>query len=161
MKESENQILRTSGVLLTSALLAICVFVIRSPWNSQGGQLEAEKALQKAQVVGYQIIHLYREAAVGEAGGKAAEALGSGRMPASVEPGSVEMRTSGTMGLDPWGQPYRYRFMGNDAKSAAKVVIWSSGPNKIIESHNLENEESLILEQPEYQGDDLGVVIAL
>ncbi|MFP5518272.1 MAG: hypothetical protein ACLGGX_00080 [Bdellovibrionia bacterium] len=153
MINQQNQEVRASGVFLTSLLVAACAFVLKSPWSGNSQQLEAEKALQKAQVVGYQIVQLYREATP-----MSGEISSNSRMPASAN--SLELRLLGTMSTDPWGQPYRYRFI-KESDEKLKVIVWSAGPNQKIETNELEKEESLILEQPKYEGDDLGITIAL
>jgi hypothetical protein len=63
------------------------------------------------------------------------------------------------MGTDPWGEPYRYRILSADEPQAVRVLVWSGGPNKRVETADLENEEAPVKGQPVYFGDDMGVLL--
>lgn len=157
MKNSEIQVVRTSGAIVSIFLMILCGTVLFAAWARETGQEERQKALKKAEVVGYQIAQLFRESAEKDL---TVSSVGT-RMPASaVAPD--EFRRVGTMSLDPWGQPYQYRLLTTDPKGPMKVLVWSAGPNKTIESSHLKDEEGhLQIEQLSFMGDDLGVSLSL
>ena len=155
MKNEQNQELSSSSLLAVIGLVGFSLAIIATPWNRDLQANKAEKALQKAEVVGYQIVQLYREATKDDI----AQISGT-RSPASVEASDKLIRTTGTMGQDPWGQPFRYRLLNAD-KSKIRILVWSAGPNQLAETSDLENEEKPLMAQPTYGGDDLGLVLTL
>lgn len=159
MKNEKKQELRSSGVLAMLGLVSFSLAIIATPWNRQSRDTRSEAALQKAEVVGYQVVQIYREASRQiVSSGKAGS-----RVPASaVEGESENLRNTGTMGVDPWGQPYRYRILaGGHRENAVRILVWSSGPNKQVESKALDDEEKALDIQPQYLGDDLGVLLSV
>ena len=161
MKDLENRELRSSGVITLLGLVALSALIVATPWNRAIQGQGSEEALQKAEVVGYQVVQIYREAAKNRA---PSVTLASARGPASVAPQSDELasmiRTTGTMGTDPWGQPYHFRILSSNA-SKIRILVWSTGPNRKIETSNLDDENVQLSFQPTYQGDDIGVVLSV
>ncbi|QLY25662.1 hypothetical protein [Bdellovibrio sp. KM01] len=162
MKNEKNQEFKSSGVLTLLGLVGFSATIIASPWNQSAQDSETKAALQKAEVVGYQVVQIYREATKVSAAPKVAS---GGRSPASISPkvdGIDSLRSTGTMGTDPWGQPYHYRVLPNAEKNSnIRIVVWSSGPNIKVESKDLENEDTKISGQPNFSGDDVGVVLSM
>lgn len=161
MKNKQNQEFRSSGLLSLLGLVALAAGIVVMPWNREIQDSRIEMARQKAEVVGYQVAQIYREAAGAEVG----LAKKSDRNPASVaavEGFSMEnLRSTGTMGIDPWGEPYRYRILSATKAGEVRVLVWSLGPNKKADTQGLENEEQAIKEQPVYLGDDMGVLLSV
>lgn len=159
MKNELKQEFRSSGLLSLLGLVVVAGTIVATPWNRQIQDSRIEAARQKAEVVGYQVAQIYREAANSEASLQEV----SGRKPASTGgEGGISMenlRSTGTMGIDPWGEPYRYRILSAGAPGAVRVLIWSGGPNKKVETANLDDEEIQVSEQPVYFGDDMGVLL--
>jgi len=155
MKYEIKQDFSSSSVLSLFGLVTLSLVIISMPWNRQSQDPQAIQALQKAEVVGYQVVQIYREAA------KAESASGS-RSPASVDstvPLS-QLRTTGTMGMDPWGMPYHYRILSSE-KQKIRILVWSSGPNKRVESTSLDNENQPVPRTPNYSGDDVGLILTV
>lgn len=159
MKNEKKQEFKSSGVLTLLGLVGFSASIIAAPWNRQNHDSEVELALQKAEVVGYQVVQIYREAAKvsGMPSGN------SGRVPASVGPEATleNLRTTGTMGNDPWGQPYHYRILSAEKNKPIRILVWSTGPNKKSDTPDLENETRALPTQPTYSGDDIGVVLSM
>ncbi|WP_415061262.1 hypothetical protein [Bdellovibrio sp.] len=155
MKNEEKQEFKSSGVLALLGLVGFSAAIIATPWNRQMQDSRAEIALQKAEVVGYQVVQIYREAAK--------NSHTSGRNPASVEEASTaeNLRSTGLMGTDPWGMPFRYRILSSDKAGHVRILVWSSGPNKKAETVALDNEEVAVTAQPVYSGDDVGVLLSV
>lgn len=157
----EKQHFSSSGLLSLVGLMAVAIGIISTPWNRELQDQRIETARQKAEVVGYQVAQIYHEASKteGSLGGS------SSRNPASVDgEGGLSLenlRSSGTMGMDPWGEPYRYRILSTEKSGSIRVLVWSSGPNKRVETKNLENEDVSVQGQPIYSGDDMGVVLSV
>lgn len=160
MNNEQKQEFKSSGVLTLLGLVGFSLSIIASPWNHSARDIDTEAALQKAEVVGYQVVQIYREAAKNSGVPSAAR---GGRNPASVAPvASLDsLRTTGTMGTDPWGQSYHYRVLSADQSKNIRILVWSSGPNGKIETVDLDNEDKKITAQPQYEGDDIGVVLSM
>lgn len=161
MKNEEKQEFKSSGVLALLGLVGFSTAIIATPWNRQIQDSRIETARQKAEVVGYQVVQIYREASKPVLPSN----KGSGRIPASVAESkslsAERLRSTGTMGLDPWGQPYHYRILSADQSGKVRILVWSGGPNKKIETADLDNEEAALKEQPVYSGDDMGVLLSM
>lgn len=155
MKNEQNQTLKSSSMLMLFGLVSISLLIISTPWNRAVTDNKTEKTMQRAEIVGYQLVQLYREASKSMHGN-----VKSARGPASTAIDISDLRTTGTMGLDDWGQPFRYRILSTD-QNKLRVLIWSSGPDKKVQTAELENEEVLLPVQPSFIGDDIGVVMAM
>lgn len=160
MNSEKKQEFKSSGVLTLLGLVGFSLSIIASPWNHSVHDTDTEAALQKAEVVGYQVVQIYREAAKNSG---APAASRGGRNPASVAPApSLDgLRTTGTMGTDPWGQSYHYRVLSAEHTKNIRILVWSSGPNGKIETADLDNEDKKLTAQPQYEGDDIGVVLSM
>ncbi|MGZ3769243.1 MAG: hypothetical protein ACXVCP_06365 [Bdellovibrio sp.] len=161
MKNKEKQEFRSSGILTLLGLVGLCAILIATPWNRQINNDQIEIARLKAEVVGYQVVQIYKESLkVSQQSNKNTNL----RRPASSvvsEKNAASLRNIGTMGMDPWGEPFHYRLLSSDEAKITKVLVWSSGPNKKIESINLANENLTLTDQPSYFGDDLGIVLSM
>lgn len=162
MKNEQKQEFKSSGVLALLGLVGFSTAIIATPWNRQVQDARTEKARQKAEVVGYQVVQIYREAAKTQKVGEQA----SGRLPASLSEEAglspENLRSTGTMGTDPWGQPYRYRILSTEAKTGKiRILVWSTGPNQRIETASLDDEDKPLDNQPLYEGDDIGVLLSV
>jgi len=158
MKNQEKQEFKSSGVLTVLGLVGISALIIATPWNRKNADSPSENALQKAEVVGYQVVQIYREASRSQT--VFLDNSSQDRLPASAAP--IEpLRTTGTMGTDPWGQPYHYRILSAADAAKVRILVWSTGPNQKIETVALEDEEQSVPQQPSYAGDDLGVVLSV
>lgn len=161
MKTKEKQTFKSSGLLSLVGLMAFSSAIIATPWNRQIQDSKSEIARQKAEVVGYQVVQIYREAAKNSV----KSPISSGRGIASVDESQAfspeNLRSTGTMGVDPWGQPYRYRILSADKSGKVRILVWSTGPNQKVETVALDDEESPIKEQPLYSGDDMGVLLSM
>jgi hypothetical protein len=158
MKTEQIQEFRSSGVLTITGLIGLALAIIATPWNRQMEDTSSKDALHKAEIVGYQVVQIYRDASANSS--KNAE---QNRLPASISSDGLSdsIRTTGTMGLDPWGSAYHYRILSADDRGSVRILVWSSGPNKIMESTALDNESTLIQTQPSYSGDDVGVLLSM
>lgn len=150
----KNQDLKSSSLFVVIGLFILCSAIVTRPWSRNSDVRTSVIAVQKAEVVGYQIAELYRGTAAG-GGGK-----NSDRGPASIKSEPIEIRETGTVGKDPWGGAYHYRLF-DAAESQIKIVVWSLGPNQKVDTLELDNEEKKLAGQPIYQGDDLGVVLTI
>jgi type II secretory pathway pseudopilin PulG len=157
MKNQEKQEFKSSGVLTLLGLVGTSALIIATPWNQETQISRSENALQKAEVVGYQVVQIYREASRSQ--GVFLDKSSKDRMPASAAP-AEPLRTTGTMGTDPWGQPYHYRILSASDAPKVRILVWSTGPNRKIETTELEDEDQQ-LQQPSYAGDDLGVILSV
>lgn len=155
MKIKQNKELKSSSMLAMFCLVGLSIAIIATPWNRSMSESGSEKALQRAEIVGYQLVQLYREAS------KNPEDVSSaGRAPASAVSELPDLRTIGSMGQDPWGQAYHYRILAAD-KNKLRVLVWSSGPDRAVQSSEFDNEDVKLPGQPIFSGDDVGVVMTM
>lgn len=160
MKNEQIQEVRSSGMLLIMGLVGLSLVIVATPWNRQFQDSRVEVALQKAEIVGYQVVQIYREASKPSLSDDK-----KSRIPASVSSSEsafpADLRSTGTMGTDPWGAPFRYRILSADKSGNVRILVWSTGPNQKVETADLDNEEAVIAGQPTYAGDDIGVLLSM
>lgn len=164
MINQQNQQFKSTGLLALLGLVAFCLAIIATPWNRQMRDSGHENARQKAEVVGYQVVQMYREASKNPASSAAPRSRGpasAAGSEASPELSMQNLRAIGTMGIDPWGRPFNYRIISADPGGRVRILVWSTGPNLKVESHQLENEQVAISSQPLYGGDDIGVLLTM
>lgn len=155
MKNKEKQQFRSSGVLTMLGLLGLSGAIIATPWNRSLQDSKSDECRQKAEVVGYQVAQIFREASKARVQKDSVDTRG----PASVAPMGLEsQRSTGSMGLDPWGQPYKYRILSS-TPTHVRIVVWSSGPNKTAETLELDDEGTNLANRIAYVGDDTGIVL--
>lgn len=144
MKIESNQDIRTTGVISVIILLSVCAIAASPLWSSKSKE-ENEITLRRAESLAYQIIEIQKL--------KNADHLNS-RSPASVDQVAL---TEGHMGLDPWGQPYRFQVVNHG--SERRVVVCSLGPDRQLQT-NLSNLDSSRDSSPlKIKGDDVGVTV--
>ncbi len=162
MKDEQKQEFKSSGVLTLLGLVGFSMALIATPWNRETHDSRGENVRQKAEVVGYQVVQLYREALkIQVSSGKSGE-----RQPASVSGEQAlspeNLRSTGTMGLDPWGQPFHFRILSaSQQEGKIRILVWSAGPNKRVDTAYLEDETKSLDSQPTYKGDDVGVLLSV
>ncbi len=155
MNIKEKQQVRSSGLLTMMGLVALSLGIISVPWNKSFQTSQSDECRQKAEVVGYQVAQIFREASKNNL---QKDKIGV-RGPASVGGDSLaEARSTGTMGLDPWGQPYRYRILSADP-THVRILVWSAGPNAKVETAELDDESYSLPTRIAYAGDDTGIVL--
>lgn len=154
MKTKENQKLSYKNLVFMSSLAGLMGFMAVPSWTRQRDEDRVVNAKRHAEVLGYQVFEIYREAAINTRPGVS----NSSRTPASVAPVEGEplnFREAGSIGNDPWGQPYRYKILSVQDKQM-RVQIWSAGPNKLFET-----DDKAGVAAESYTGDDVGVVLSM
>ncbi|HEX4923026.1 MAG TPA: hypothetical protein VFV50_03035 [Bdellovibrionales bacterium] len=79
--------------------------------------------------------------------------LGGGRIPASDEQ-ILSAR-------DPWGQPYKAKFLRNPYGIPTHLVIWSPGPNGHHDTASVESSAKVGAMAVVFDGDDLGFITSV
>lgn len=157
MKTKENQALSYKSTLFMCSLVGLLGFMAVPSWTKQRDEDRVVSAKRHAEVLGYQVFEIYREAAR-----NTRPEVTNSRGPASVGPAELDamhFKDAGSIGNDPWGQPYRYKILSANLQSAdepMKVQIWSAGPNKVFET---DDKPGLAAES--YIGDDVGLVLSM
>lgn len=159
MKSTQNQDVRSSSLLSSFGLLVFSLIIVTAPLNRHFKDSRIEAAARQAEVVGYQVAQIYREATRVEGNFNQISTRSVASVGGDLNDPMENIRRIGTMGADPWGQPYHYKIISADRIQGVKVVVWSAGPNMKIETAELQSENTEIVKQPSYSGDDLGVVI--
>jgi type II secretory pathway pseudopilin PulG len=146
MKNEQNHKLGFIQLAVGFGLLALVGLISLPSWIRH---LEEEKVIdaqRHAEILGYQVFEIYGEAARNTYSIPAS----SSRSPASAQPA-----VAGSIGKDPWGQPYRYKILSSSG-SELKLQVWSAGPNKRFETADEPGTES-----DTYLGDDVGIVLSM
>lgn len=143
-ENEQNQVVKSLGVISTLLLLIVCGLIMAPVWNGSPNEND-EKAMRRAEGLAYQVMDIH----------KAAQK--NSRTPASSS-------NDGHIGMDPWGQPYRYRVLKNVAKTTNEnpkynVVVWSSGPNKRADTRDANLDSDRDDFDAKFDGDDVGVVV--
>lgn len=139
-------------------LMVLVAGITILPLGLQSRDNKTEQTLVLAEEIGTQVVAIYRDASRMEPENE--------RSPASIAKGGLrglkeEFRSTGTTGKDPWGTPFQYRLISEDDSGNVRILVWSAGPNKKIESFELLDEGKEIKYQPVYSGDDLGVLLSM
>lgn len=79
--------------------------------------------------------------------------VGGGRIPASDE----QILTA----RDPWGQPYRAKFLKNPYGIPTHLVVWSPGPNGQQDTASVESSAKVGAMAVVFDGDDLGFITSV
>ncbi|MBK9322189.1 MAG: hypothetical protein IPM97_04390 [Bdellovibrionaceae bacterium] len=154
MKNDENQTLSKRYFAMGLGIFAILGFFSIPTWTRQRKEEMEVSAKRQAEVLGYQVFEIYSDAA---RNASVLDLVGS-RSPASLKAidGDISnLRESGSIGSDPWGQPYRYKIL-SAALDQLRVQIWSAGPNKTFETSDRPG-----IPADSYDGDDVGLVLSL
>jgi len=125
MNNKENQYVKLNSIIGIVGLSLVVLLMLAIPWSDTWSESKPLRARQKAEILGYQLIQLYQE----NLKTSSQENLKNSRSIASVDTDLVEFKPEGLMGLDPWGQPYRYTIQKSGVDQV-RVVIWSMGPNQ-------------------------------
>jgi type II secretory pathway pseudopilin PulG len=138
MNNQTYQIVKLKRYGLLLSLLGLVFFALLPAWNRHRTEAKLINAQRQAEVLAYQAFEIYRSSAKDPTRG-----------PASASQGG------GSLGTDPWGQPYRYKIL-NAGKDQLKVQIWSAGPNRNFETTDLDG-----IAAESYGGDDVGIVLSM
>lgn len=66
-----------------------------------------------------------------------------------------------SMGIDPWGRPYRKNIVRDMGGKPAHVVVWSLGPNGVAETSNIDPDQRRERFTVRFGGDDFGTIASL
>lgn len=113
MNIKENQYVGSSKWMLMLGLGLLVLLLVIAPAGRHAQEAQVVRAKQSAEVLGLQLAQVYNK-------------VQKSRGPASAED-SEEFKGEGLIGLDPWGQPYKYNVLKTD-QGIARVVITSDGP---------------------------------
>jgi type II secretory pathway pseudopilin PulG len=116
----KNQSFRTVDLLIVVSLVATIGAIVAIVLTQTFRDHRTERAQAVAESLAIQLKELNLRSQVGFSGK---------RTPASVEGSRIELM-SGTIGRDPWGQPFSYSIRQSSENSEkARVFVWSAGPN--------------------------------
>ena len=161
MKNNKIQMVRTSGLLGILILGGITSLMIFTPWARDTKDLEVLRAQQKAEVIAYQIVEIYKVAKLENSSESAPiQSRGLASVQSSVVAGGIlkEFKNQGNMGIDPWGHPYQYKIITKG--NASQLMVWSLGPNGNLDNQAFMNDSTDALSAP-IQGDDIRVQLPL
>jgi hypothetical protein len=66
-----------------------------------------------------------------------------------------------SMGLDPWGRPYRKNIVRDIHGKAAHVIVWSTGANGIAETMRVQPDQRGEKISIRFGGDDFGTIASV
>ena len=95
--------------------LAVLVFLlILAPTDHHANEVQVVMARKNAEVLALQLAQIYTQSK-------------AGRGPAAASDLEGEFKGEGLIGVDPWGQPYKYNVLKTD-QGIARIVVTSDGP---------------------------------
>jgi type II secretory pathway pseudopilin PulG len=161
------QALKTSGLIGMLSLMIIIGALVFWPWRLDTRSAELVRAKQKAEIVAYQIIQIYKEAQTdftseGEEQPVAQKrGLASIKGKPAISAGGLlkEFKNNGTMGVDPWGQPYQYRII--KIETGPRLLVWSKGPNQQLDNQDFLSEDPHEALANPKRGDDIRVLLSI
>lgn len=158
------QALKTSGILGMFSMVGLIGVLVFWPWRLDQRSAELVRAKQKAEIIAYQIIQIYKEAQTDFSMPQPVaqkRGLASVKSQSTVQAGGLlkEFKNSGTMGLDPWGKPYQYRII--KIQTGPRLLVWSTGPNGTLDNQDfLSDDPNEALAIPK-RGDDIRVLLSI
>ena len=115
----KNQMVKSSTVGAFIALVLACGLLFGPLLQNSEEQVRI-KSLAVAQSVGYQAWELERRREQSQTATSSA-----GRSPSSIQPTDFNQPVTGSLGQDPWGQPFSYKIR---SEGQQKVIdVWSEG----------------------------------
>ncbi len=154
MKTDKNQVVEYKKLGFVLGLACLLGLTAIPSWIRQRDEERIVSAKRRAEVLGYQIFEIYTDAQQNQSNSEAA----SSRSPASVKTAGSDalgFHDAGSIGSDPWGQPYRYKIL-SAANEPLKIQVWSAGPNKAFET-----KDDSGVGADSYTGDDVGIILSL
>jgi hypothetical protein len=128
MKTEQNRYVKSSKWMLLIGLTLLVVILILTPGGRHSNESRVVRAKQNAEVLGLQLTQIYNQEK-------------SRRTPASGHEETDEaFKGEGLIGLDPWGQPYKYNILRTD-QGIARVVVTSDGPPRDPQSQSDTNSD--------------------
>ncbi len=100
-------------------VLVLSGSILLKPLLSPPNDEKQAQAKTRAESLGYQLLQLQADSR------KPVKSLGQGRGPASVEGEGMAFKSEGSIGIDPWGSPYKYRVVQNRPDEPEVIEIWS------------------------------------
>ena len=159
MKNEIKRELKSFGIITVLGLIGFSVMVIAAPWKHFEKSSDSSEALKKAEIVAYQVLQIRRDKL--NYAERMTSGAGGGRIPASAEVTSADVRDTGIMSSDPWGQPYHYKILPSEDLKSTRILVWSAGPNQKTDTSILIDESRPVTKKPIFAGDDLGIVLTV
>ena len=114
MNSKENQYVNSAKWMLLLSLTVLIFMLVLVPTGKHANENQIVRARQNAEVLGLQLAQIYTQSK-------------SNRGPASASELEGDFKGEGLIGLDPWGQPYKYNILKTD-QGVARIVVMSDGP---------------------------------
>lgn len=133
MKDVKEQRLKVHELWLPALGGLVLLALAFLPFAHLSGDSRTVEIRTKAEVLAYQVAQLYRESL-------APKGVSNDRR----GPASVESVSEGFMGLDPWGNAYRYRISPLDG-DRLRIEMRSAGPNGKFEDASETDDVNLII----------------
>lgn len=146
-KNNKNQEVRSFGIISLLLLVGTCVLIGAPAWNGSLAE-QQERSLRRAESLAYQLLETRQPGS---------------RTPASAAEQALNHLSldQGHIGQDPWGQPYHYKLLKAQEFHKTRVVVWSAGPNRILETAESVFDPNRDIESPKFDGDDLGIIVSV
>lgn len=123
MKTEQNRYVKSSKWMLLVGLTLLVVLLVLTPGGRHSNESRVVRAKQNAETLGFKLTQIYNQEK-------------KGRAPASGHEAPEEaFKGEGLIGLDPWGQPYKYNVLKTD-QGVARIVVMSDGPPKDPQSQD-------------------------
>ncbi len=145
MNTEQKQGFKSLSIVGLFGIGILTILSLAPMWRSEASTKNTQ-AMLKAEALAYQIFEGRKSAARG---------------PASVGSLNHLNQEEGEVGLDPWGNQYRFKIFGNGDSESHRILVWSMGPNSQFDSTSQVIEHNKLKESPEFLEDDVGVIITI
>lgn len=126
----ENQSFKTMDVLYVFSVMVAVGALVFSLFTQSQAQKPEDQVRRIAENISSQLIALNpsRQQETNTTN------LGTSRNPASVGGRSAhKLGPEGLIGEDPWGRPFRYKFVESATAGWSHLIVWSGGPDARLE----------------------------
>ncbi|MEZ4870785.1 MAG: type II secretion system protein GspG [Bdellovibrionales bacterium] len=159
-KSKQKQKVTGSEAFSILGVLCLVSYVFVYILASNGGNKKLETAKIEMESLSAQIMAAGMKSLPGQGLARGLASVPSEESPVKWVQDWSQVGSEGKIGRDPWGQPFHYLVIKENAQKAKYIVIISGGPNKQLETpvekaSLVSGKSNLMLS---YVGDDFGLV---
>lgn len=123
--------------MLLMALIVVVGVISTAIVARRSSHSEEERAFRLAENISLQLMNLsvskFQQKTEKNYRGLASLQGPDGEASRAGSDGTKSLGSEGTIGRDPWGNPFRYKFVENGEGEWSYLIIWSSGPDSKME----------------------------
>jgi len=156
-KPDNNQEFKTKDMMLVLSLMTAVTLIFVGIVGNSLEDPTSRKAQRDLEALVGQVMGWNQSGLVDQSRGNDLQ-TGDGQREMASLAAQFPLGKEGVIGVDPWGQAYRFQIVEIKKPHAAYVLVWSNGPNARNDSEDGLNVNRLYQGNPKvvFRGDDLG-----